>query len=385
MRFTTSPIDLKAAFAAVKSALSSNSAMPVYDNLLFRPASDGQSFSVVASDGDMTIEDPLPVVEADGLVPFLIPAARFGDYIRSLASDFPLTFKVSDREVVIEDIFCEGCDAGAFSLHSAFQVSEFPAQRPLADGYKEFTIPSETLCDALSIAPKYCANDDVRPVMNGVYADFQKSRVTVVSSNGSKLFREHISIPDTGLAEQENYGVILTRKLAAIISSTIDRTKDFTISCDGKGVCVKQGGILVHARCIEGKFPRYEVVIPRNNNRVVVINRKLLLNALRRVLIAADNSTGCVALTFDGDGRLKIEARDIDFDTKAHVSIPTDSQRDSAIRIGFRGTYLIDVLDSFRKDNEVTISMLDASRAVNVTPGEGDNRLLLIMPMQLQD
>lgn len=382
MKFTVSPITLKTAFFAVKSVISTKSLMPVMVNVLFRPAEDGKSFSLVASDGDMSIEYPLSIEEGENLSSFLVPSYMLDEYIRSINSDFPLVFEVTGREVCISDIFCDGYE-GATRFSSNADASEYPIQRPLNEGFKCFTLPAENWCDALSSARSYCSNDELRVVMTGVYADFQSDRVTVAASDSKKLFREHVAISSTGLGKDEHYGVILPRKLVALLSGVIDRSADITFSCDNKVICIQQDGIVIYARCIEGRYPRYDAVIPRANNRVAIINRQQLLSAIKRVMIASNRSVPCVAFDFDGHSAVKLEAQNVDESTYSSLRIPTNEQTDSIIRIGMNGKFFQEVLDSFKRSDNIRISMLDPTRAITITSPDNDARLCLLMPINL--
>lgn len=377
MKFTVLPLHLKAAYKAMGSVLLKNPTLPVLSNILVKPLSDTQ-LSFVASDGDNTVSVPLDVEDASGVEPFLLPSYNLGQFIANLG-EWPVTFETDKKELCVSDVF------GEFKFVIETDASAFP-QMPEVTGLDAYPVPAASLIDTASVALHFVGNDDWRPQMNGVCFSFRKGQGLVIAASDSKrLFCD--TVP--GVTVSSDASVIVPKTVINAVTSLISAAGDaqVVVSFSDKIIRFQQDNIVIVGRLIEGKYPRFDAIIPKNNNRVAVLSRSMVISAVKRAVIAANATTGQIKLNFDGASSLQISARDLDFSTSASVRISTDSQvnLDGGLALGMRGSYLLDILSTLRSSDQVTVMMSDAVRAVLVKPSADSSRTMLIMPMQLVD
>ena len=218
---------------------------------------------------------------------------------------------------------------------------------------------------AINTASRYVANDELRPVMNGVLLDFTLGHV--VSSDGHKLYKSEAVLP-----KGEQMVIIPPNGLNAIKDMS-----SFEVSFDERNILFKNGDTIVISRLIEGRYPNYNSVIPANNPYSYEVDRLNLIQALRRVGVMASETSRLVKLEFS-QSELKISAQDLDFSTKASETLPCNGTEE--LTIGFKGTFLEKILNGISGDI-VRCELSDPSRA-GIFKGETDE-VFLLMPMVL--
>lgn len=375
MRFTVLPLQLKSAFKAMGSVLLKNPSMPVLANILVKPLSD-TSLSFTASDGDNTVSVPLAIEDAADVQPFLLPAHNLGQFIANLG-EWPVTFEVDGSELCVSDFF------GEFRFVIDLDVSAFPVVSSVGTD-DAYVIPACPLIDAASIALRFVGDDSLRPQMCGVCFSFRKGIGLVLAASDSKrLFSDTIS--DVSVDADES--VIVPKTVINAVASLLTVTDGATVlvSFSDKVITFRQDDIIIVGRLIDGKYPRFDAIIPKNNNRIAIVSRQLLISGVKRAAIAANIATGQIKMSFDGLSSIQISARDIDYSTSSSVRIDTISQTslEGGLALGIKGAYLLDVLSTLRSSDQVTIMMSDPTRAVLVKPSADSQRIALVMPMQL--
>ena len=376
MVFIAQSCDLKAVAAAVSSVISGKNAMPILDNMLFSP--DGDHIVVTGSDGDNSVYARLSIEEPVDLIPLLVPAKDFCDAVKHLG-DMPATVDVDPKsfEMRISDFM------GDFCFMCSGTVSEYPQRKSVANG-TVFEAPADRLINSTALAMQYSGHDELRLIMNSVAYDMRSDGLRIVASDSKRLFADVLS--DVVVAEPVT--AVVSSALVKIVARLIKPSPDVRVkvSFDGKTVCFDTDGVTVMGRIVEGKYPRWEGVMPKNNSRHAVLNRKSLIAAINRVSGSADSATNAVRLEFDGSNSLKISARDIDFSKSSKVTMPTVSQTgfDGALVIGVKCSYLLGNLGSFASEN-VVLMMSDANRAILVKETSDGSRTTLVMPTQLQE
>ena len=384
MKFTVLPTTLKAAVAAISPALSNKNAMPILDNILLTPSDDGQHIDLTASNGDFTIVTQMEVMEPQELVPALIPAKNIREFIASALGAFPVDFSynAANGEWSLID------DFGEVRFVSDVDVKAYPVcDNYISDAQFSITVPAAPIVDAMTAAKGFAANDDLRPVMNGVYLDFTATGLHVVASDSKSLFRD--TLADVTPATPAS--VIVPSRMVASVKSCFATSADAQLTISFRHddrplhagtVCFSQGGTILRGRLIEGRFPRYEAVIPKNNNAIADVEVSRLNAAVNRASISANSATNQICLAFDGANNLTISAQDVDFSTSSKATIPTTSQQNLRdFKIGVRATVLCACVGVF-KSSHVLLTFSDPSRAI-VIKSSDSNRIALLMPMQL--
>lgn len=373
MKFNVSSTKLFAPLQTVSRVVASKNTLPILDNVLFEL--EGDTLTLTASDGETTIRTSITVEQAEGAGKVAFGARLLFDTLKGFPEQ-PLTFQIDDHNFGLNITSPNG-------TYSVVGVNgmEYP-QMPQDDYQNAFTIPSETLLDAVNKTSFCMADDELRPVMNGVYFDLAEDKITLVATDAHRLAR----YTNTAVKPAQTGGFILPKKPALILRQILLKDgDDVTVNYGEKKIAFSFGQTTVVGRQIEGRFPNYNAVIPQNNNNEIIIDRQTLINACRRVAIFANSGTGLLRLALDTD-QIKISAQDIDFSTSAEETV-TCSYTGTPMAIGFKAQFLIDILSTITS-TDVKLKLADPARAGLILPAESEENqelLILLMPMLLND
>lgn len=378
MKFTVQPSDLKTAFQAVKGVVQSKPAMPVLENILLRPDGDS-AVTLTATDQETTITARMVVDEAVGLAPFLIPAQRLSDFIGNAMGEWPVMLDTDGDEIILGDGF------GDFRFFGNSVVKDFPVTPDIKEE-EGMTIPMDAsrLVESASAAVRFTGNDSLRPIMSGVCLDFRTDGLRVCASDSKILYRDILR----DVASERNAVVVVNRKVIEAMTAHCSLSEPVEVSFDTRSVRIRQSEIQIVGRLVDGRFPNFDAVIPKNNNREVVLNRSVLSAAVKRVSISANKSTNQIRLRFNGGSRLTLEASDIDFSLQSKFSVDTVSQKnlEGEHLTAVRASLFLSILSTFAKDvTEIVMLMGEPNRAMLVKSSADSERVCLIMPMQVVD
>ena len=244
------------------------------------------------------------------------------------------------------------------------------------------TIDATVLNNCISRSLFATAQDELRPVMNGIYFDLTADGLAIVASDGHKLVRNK----NFTIKSDTPASFILPKKPATLLKNILSKDGgDVIIKFDDRNAEIQYAGSILSCRLIEGRYPNYNSVIPQNNPNLLTIDRRALLGALRRVLPFASESSQLVRFHLEA-GKVELTSEDVDFATSAKESITCD-YTSQAMNIGFKGSSLSEILTNLDSE-EVTVQLADPSRAgviVPTTQPENEDILMLIMPMLLND
>jgi DNA polymerase-3 subunit beta len=307
---------------------------------------------------------------------FAITAKTILDALKEIPEQ-PLIFVVDMNSLEITVQYLNG----KYSLVGQ-NADEFPQPVALSGNAVQVEMDAAVLLGGINRTMFAAADDELRPVMNGIYFDITTDDITMVASDGHKLVRCK-TLSSRG---SERAAFILPKKPGNLIKSLLPREQgSISIAFDERNAVVTLGSYRMVCRLIEGRYPNYNSVIPQGNPRKITVDRATLLGALRRVSIFSSQSSSLIKLQMN-ENRIQISAQDIDFSTSAEESL--DCQYDgSPMSIGFKSTFLIDILNNIAAD-EVIIELADPSRAGVIVPAvqeENEDLLMLLMPMMLND
>lgn len=374
MRFTLSSTALSSRLQTLSRVISSKNALPILDCFLFEVRNN--QLSITASDSENVMQTTLPLDECDGNGSFAVPNRTILDAVKELAEQ-PLVFDVDTNNLTIKVVYQNG-----LYNFTAQNAAEYPRFQPIPDGVTVVTIGSSVLNDNINRSIFATAQDELRPVMNGIYFDLTAESLAIVASDGHKLVRnKNFTIKSDAPAS-----FILPKKPAQLLKSVLARDgSDVVIKFDDRNAEIHFAGGTLSCRLIEGRYPNYNSVIPQGNPNQVTIDRRALLGALRRVLPFASESSQLIRFHLE-IGKLELSSEDIDFATSAKESITCD-YTGQPMSIGFKGSSLTEILTNLESE-EVIIQLADPSRAGIVLPSvqpENEDVLMLIMPMLLND
>ena len=374
MRFTVSSTALSSKLAALSRVINSKNALPILGDFVFDIS--GQSLHLTASDSENTMQTTVELTESDGDGRFAIDSHNLLEAVKGV-SEQPLTFDV-DLQANMAKINYQN---GLFSLPTE-NADEYPTAQTVGDNAATIVISNQLLSDNINRSIFATAQDELRPVMNGIYFDLTPECLAVVASDGHKLVRNKIYT----IKSDQPAAFILPKKPAALLKNLLGKDGgDVTIRFDERNAEINYGDGTIQCRLIEGRYPNYNSVIPQNNPNELRIDRNGLLAALRRVQPFANGSSNLIRFRVEGSN-LQLDAEDYDFSKTATERI-TCEYNGQPMNIGFKGSSFIEVLSNF-DCSEVIVQLADPSRAGLVLPSEqpeNQDVLMLMMPMLLND
>lgn len=374
MRFNISSNALSSRLLTLSKVINSKNSLPILDSFLFE-VHDAQ-LTVTASDSENVMQTILPLNGCEGEGNFVVNNHTIIDAVKELPEQ-PLTIDINYDEWKMYITYQNG--SYNFPIQNA---DEFPKAQPVSDGATTITIDASILQNNITRSLFATAQDELRPVMNGIYFDLTADALAIVASDGHKLVRnKNYTIKSDAPA-----AFILPKKPATLLKGVLGKDGgDITIRFDERSAEISYAEGKLSCRLIEGRYPNYNSVIPENNPNQVTIDRKSLIGALRRVLPFASDSSQLIRFNIDG-GTLALNAEDIDFATSARENVAC-SYVGQPMSIGFKGSSLVEILNNLDSD-EVIIELADPSRAGVIVPStqpENEDVLMLIMPMLLND
>lgn len=374
MRFVVSSSALLSRLQSVSRVSNSKNSLPILDCFLFDLA--GNRLTITASDSETTMITTLEIIDSDADIRFCINSKTILDSLKEI-SEQPLTFEIntSNMEIVVN------YQNGTFCIVGQ-RADDYPQTTTLEDGATTLDISGEALLNGINRCLFATADDELRPVMNGVYFDITENDLTFVASDGHKLVRSK----NYAVHGSSQSAFILPKKPTTILKNLLPKEQgDVTIRFNDRNASIVMANYTLICRLIEGRYPNYNSVIPQNNPHRATIDRVALLSALKRVLVFSNQSSALIKLNLDSN-KLIVSGQDIDFSTSAEESIVCE-YNSTPMNIGFKGTFLIDILNNLAGEN-VIVELADPSRAGVIVPAEqqeNEEVLMLLMPMMLND
>jgi DNA polymerase-3 subunit beta len=375
MKFVISSASMLNHLQAINRVINSKSTLPILDCFLLELK--GEKLTLTAADSETRLETWVDVNSAEGEGSLAINAKNLLDPLRELP-DQPLTFDINDETLEVFIYY----QNGKYNF-VGLKGDEYPNPKPLKeDSSMSLTIDSEMLLSGINRTVFATADDELRPVMNGIYVDITAEDLTFVASDGHKLVR----VTTTESKGDGRSSFILPKKPANLLKSILPRENgNVEVNFDENNAYITMGNYKMVCRFVEGRYPNYNSVIPQNNTNSLILDRLTLLNALKRVSVFSNPSIGLVKLQLSED-KIVITAQDIDFLTAAEETISC-TYEGNVMNIGFKAVFLIEILDNI-PSSDVRIELSDPSRAGLILPveqEENEDMLTLLMPMMLND
>lgn len=374
MRFSLSSTALSSRLNILSKVISPKNSINILECFLFE-VQDGK-LTITASDSTNMMKFTLDLNESDSNGAFCVPNKIMLTSVKELAEQ-PIVFDVNLDDNNIHMSY----QNGSYSIYGQ-NADEYPHMKGLEGEFTSTSIPSETLANNISRTAFATAQDELRMVMNGLFFDLKEDYMAIVASDGHKLVRNRIY----GCKTEVPASFILPKKPATLLRSVlVSDGSDVSISFNQTNAeIVFQDGVL-SCRLIEGRYPNYNSVIPQDNPNRMVVDRKALLSAARRVLPFASESTQLIKLRLEYNN-LEINAENIEFSTNARENI-TVEYGGMPMSIGFKGTALYEICNNLTSE-DIVIELADPGRAGIISPAEqpeGEDIIMLIMPMLLND
>ncbi len=372
MKFIVSSSYLLKQLQVLGSVINSSNTLPILDNFLFEL--NKSSLTVSASDLETTMSATLEIdSESKGSV--AIPAKILLETLKTFPEQ-PLTFTVEDNNTI--EI---SSNSGKYAVAYA-EAQEFPKSVTL-DNPSTTLVPAEVLATAVSKTIFAAGNDELRPVMSGVFFQFSTEGLIFVATDAHKL----VKYSRTDVKANEVAEFIMPKKPLNILKSILGTSEsEIKIEYNNANATFSFDNYVLTCRLIDGKYPNYDAVIPKENPNKLMIDRSLFLSSVRRVAIFSNKSTHQIRLKIAG-AELNISAEDIDYSNKAEERLTCDYQGDD-IQIGFNSRFLLEMLNNLQSDM-IMLEMSMPNRAGILTPvdglDEGEVVTMLVMPVMINN
>ncbi|MDX9909260.1 MAG: DNA polymerase III subunit beta [Mariniphaga sp.] len=374
MKFVVSSSELLSHLSAISKVISSKNTIPILDNFLFDLSET--NLTITASDLESTLITRIELDNTEGKGIIAVPAKLLIDTLKEFPEQ-PLTFKIDEDTFGIE-IFS---DNGKYSVVG--QSGEEYPEIPKIDEEKAVSV---------TVAPKIfqkgiektifaTADDELRPVMNGIFVEISPDDITFVASDAHKLVRYRRS---DAKAEFDS-SFIFPKKPASLLHNLLPREEfQIKLDFDNKNAKFTLSDYTIICRLVEGNYPSYNSVIPKNNPFLMVIDRLTFYNTLKRVAIFSSQASNLIKLNIS-DNQVIISAQDIDFSISAVEKLNCEYDGEE-IEIGFKSTFLLEILANISSAN-IRMELSDPSRAGLLLPADviddAEDLLMLLMPMMV--
>jgi len=370
MKFIVSSTYLLKQLQVLGGVINNSNTLPILDNFLFEL--EHSKLTVSASDLETTMATTLEV-ESDSEGSVAIPAKLLLETLKTFPEQ-PLTFVIEENNTI--EI---SSNHGKYALAYA-SADEFPKAISL-DSPSTTVLSADILATAISKTIFAAGNDDLRPVMSGVFFQFSTESLTFVATDAHKLVKYSL----TDVTANETAEFIMPKKPLNLLKGILlGSDDDVTIEYNDSNAKFSFENSILICRLIDGKYPNYEAVIPKENPNHLTIGRNQFLNSVRRVSIFSNKTTHQIRLKIAG-AELNISAEDIDYSNKAEERLTCDYQGDD-MQIGFNSRFLSEMLSNLNAD-DVQLEMSMPNRAGILTPidglDEGETVTMLVMPVML--
>ncbi|MCC8018915.1 MAG: DNA polymerase III subunit beta [Rikenellaceae bacterium] len=373
MKFIVSSSALLSVLQTTGKVVSSKNTLPILDYFLLE-LKDG-ALKVTASDLETTLVGNLTVesVEKEGVI--AAPVKLMLDLLKEF-SEQPLTIEANEEtwEITVS------WKSGSLNIPGTSGLS-YPSMPELGEEKKGITLEVDTLLGGINRTIFATADDELRPVMNGVFINMEPKETIFVATDAHKL----VKFVAEGVEGAESASFILPKKPVNLLKNVLVREDEpIKLEFDAKNVVFHLKNNTLICRQIEGNYPNYNAVIPTANPNKVIVDRVELLNAIRRVAVCSNQSTNLIKFDIR-DNLVNLTAQDLDFSVSANESLPCSYEGDE-ITIGFKSTFLVEILSNLETPS-VVIELADSTRAGVFKPiyddEQGSSTLMLLMPMMI--
>ena len=374
MKFIVSSSTLFSHLQAISRVINSKNSLPILDCVLLE-LQEG-TLTMTASDNETTLSTTIEVSEYEGEGAIAISSKTILEALKENPEQ-PLDFNVNLDTLSIMVTY----QNGSYSLMGQ-DAMEYPHLKQFSNNVVSMTIGADTLLNGINRCVFATADDELRPVMNGVYFDITPEDITMVASDGHKLVRNK----SFSVTSNEKAAFILPKKPATLLKNLLPKEQgDVSIYFDDSNALFTLENYQMNCRLIEGRYPNYNSVIPQNNPHKAIVDRASFVSALRRVSVFSSQASSLIKLSLQNNA-IVLSAQDIDFSTSAEETM-TCQYDGNPMSIGFKSSFLIEILNNMTAQN-VVIELADPSRAGVIVPEvqeEDEDILMLLMPMMLND
>ena len=371
MKFNIDGKLLQQQLSAVNKVINSKNALSILDNFLFEL--NGNELTVTGSDQENTVKAKVEVMDCDGQGRIAVPAKTILEITKEVSNQ-PVNFSLNDQTGEIDLAFLNG----NFRF-MGINADEYPKGDNLEEEAQSFSVPASVILKGIENTVYAVSQENIRPIMTGIYWDIHEEDIVFVASDTHKLVRYITREVAPGFTR----GFIMPAKPANILKGIIGKEDMVNVRIGEKGASFTFGDFSMTCRFIKGNYPNYNRVIPTDNPYTVSIDRQSMLNAMRRVAIFASKASNLVKMEMR-PGMMRLAAQDLDYGTSAEEKVMCDYEGND-MTIGFNSAFTVEILNNMGGDTTV-IKLSDPARPGIFQPleQEPDTELTTIqMPMQV--
>lgn len=378
MKFQIQQEDLHRALDIVAGVVPAKTTLPILTCILVEVDDEGLRLS--ATNLDVSVTHRIAKVKLSKAGKLAVPASKFVSFVRNLEPG-EVTITEKDGKVVVA--------AGKARLEEvSMNAAEYPAL-PTPDTKTALEIDAGLLIEMIGETSHAVSRDETRSALMGILWELKPDSLTMVATDAHRLAMSKRSLAWDCKGDREmivdTLGLRHLTKVVAAMDADEDGRRKIELYLGKNQLSARAGDTLLHSRLLEGPFPEYEAVIPRNNDKKVVIERDRFAQAIRRVAITADRITSQIRLGLEGD-RLELSSRGTDgSQAEDEMAVAYGGE---PLEIGFNFNYLQDILKNIRAD-QIELSLKDAESAALIEPvgeaGKQTGLLCLLMPLRLSN
>jgi len=368
MNFTITRQNLHQGLAAVSASIPSKTTLPVLSNILFEAKQDGVWMSGTDLDVSVRVRGLAEVKEPGSLT---APGKKLQEIARELP-DQPVTVTTRGDQIELK------CGRSHFKLNG-LPAEEFPTLAEV-DFSKGLAVTGKDLHNLIQHTSFAVSTEESRPILNGVLWELRDGEMKMVATNGHRLARMGMRVPSTGTPSAD---FIVPPAALSQVQRLFKDDDTIEVARSDNHLGFRAASTEVYTRLIEGTYPNYEQVIPRDNDKVATIDKKAFESAVRRMAVVASDQTHRIRLKFE-PGRVHLNVLTPDLG-EGHDELEVGYDG-AELEIGFNANYLLEVL-RYMPSDEVKLSFKAPERAATLEPvgDEHPDYLCLVMPLRLLD
>ena len=370
MRFIVSSSYLLKKLQIIGGVINSNNTMSILENFLFELSEN--KLTVSASDLETTIKGVIEVESTD-TASIVVPYKILIDTLKTFTEQ-ALTFIINDNNTI--DIVSNN---GKYTL-AYLDSQEFPTVVEIENANR-VTLMGDILATAIQSTFFATGNDDLRPIMNGVFFNFTEEALIFAATDAHKL----VKYERQDIKSEQPASFVIPKKPLNLLKGILSGSEtEVTIEYNESNAKFSFDQLDYVCRLIDGTYPNYEAVIPKENPNKLIVNRTLLLNSTKRISNFASKATHQMRVKITGNS-LQIFAEDIEYNNRANETIPCNYEGDD-MEIGFNSKFFMEMLSNLSSD-DILLEMSYSNRPGILTPAdgldEGEKIYMLVMPTML--
>ena len=367
---------LEMAVKNICRVINKKNALPILDNILCMADEPKKRLTMTGSDGEVWLHCQVDLDECEGSGGFCIDAQLMKKALAEL-KDQPLTI---DVDMTLEKMELKH-QTGTTQL-PLLDHNEYPTPTWHNDATTEWTLEASMLNRVMKRSVTFVADDELRPIMCGVFFEQTKEALNIVASDG------HMLIRNAEQADNPTGSFIMPKKVARLLPKTLTGSDDIKVEFGERLASFEQGPVSLVFRIIEGTYPKYMAVIPENPPHHLTADRLSMLAAMRNVANFTTTKSRMVKMAIGSDQTMTLYGEDWDISAAANDRIAIEYPEAHPMNIGVKADIAIKLLAMVPEIN-VDIHFTDPSRALTITPVdtiyEGEELTMIIMPMMLSD